>query len=242
MTDVTCSVGGCAKGGRIIRGFCEMHYRRWLRQQPPRRVSLAERFWSKVDKRGPDECWNWTASKQKGYGQFMLGGRPRRAHRVAYELLVGPIPEGLTLDHLCRNPSCVNPAHLEPVTLSENVIRAAAATRKDCCVNGHEFTPDNIWWRISPSGRRWRVCRACNRERAVARMNREKPDRLPAHALRTHCPRGHAYDEANTYYNKNGHRSCRACHRERERERQRARRSSVCRPKAADLQGAPRSR
>lgn len=89
------------------------------------RRSAEERFWEKVDtSAGPLGCWPWTASGSRdGYGQFSADGRGVRAHRFAYELLVGPIPEGLQLDHLCRNPGCVNPAHLEPVTGWENTMR-----------------------------------------------------------------------------------------------------------------------
>lgn len=100
-----------------------------------------ERFWAKVDKNGPlptidpelGPCWIWTGSTALpgGYGAFMLGtGKPRRAHRVSYEWLVGPIPDGLHLDHLCVTTPCVNPAHLEPVTNAENVRREADRRRR----------------------------------------------------------------------------------------------------------------
>src|ERR1017187_5210266 len=92
--------------------------------------SLADRFWPKVDRRGPEECWPWLASKQNmGYGQVRAETERTMilAHRVAYELLIGPIPLGLTLDHLCRNRGCVNPTHLEPVTLRENTL-----SREEC--------------------------------------------------------------------------------------------------------------
>jgi hypothetical protein len=76
----------------------------------------------------PGECWPWRgATNQRGYGNFMLtDGATAKSHRVTYELLVGPIPEGLELDHTCRNTGCVNPAHLEPVTHAENIRRGYA--------------------------------------------------------------------------------------------------------------------
>lgn len=142
--------------------------------RPPR--PPAERFWPKVDKDGPipehrpelGPCWVYSGGKMgnasgrlvRPYGSF----DNQCAHRVAYELLVGLIPDGLELDHLCRNPACVNPAHLEPVTHAENMRRG---------------------------------------ERA----------------MKTHCPQGHAYDEANTYRIRSGGRQCRTCVRLRRRRR-----------------------
>lgn len=83
-----------------------------------------QRFWAKVDKSSPTECWIWKAAKHRnGYGNFWTGKRPMLAHRYAYTILVGPILTGLQIDHLCRNRACVNPAHMEPVTLQENLRR-----------------------------------------------------------------------------------------------------------------------
>lgn len=88
-------------------------------------VPVEERFWPKVDRRGPDECWPWLATLDRyGYGTFHDGRRLTGAHRMAYELLRGPIPDGLELDHLCRTRGCVNPAHLEAVTHRENMGRS----------------------------------------------------------------------------------------------------------------------
>ncbi|MGH7723418.1 MAG: HNH endonuclease signature motif containing protein [Candidatus Dormibacteria bacterium] len=123
-------------------------------------VPIHRRFWGKV--LVGDGCWEWIGGKEHGYGSFRVrtGERMTQAHRWAYELLIGPIPEGLEPDHLCRNRSCVRPDHLEAVTPKINVLRG-----------------------VSPS--------------AIA-------------AAATHCPRGHPYDEANTYHWR-GARHCRTC-------------------------------
>jgi hypothetical protein len=133
----SCSMEGCAEP-HLSRGWCSTHYARWLKRGDPSIVLVgrragpypeerrpeADRFWEKVDKSG--ECWLWQAGKCAGYGRFFVpGSRPVPAHRWAYEALVGPIPDGLVIDHLCRNPACVNPAHMEPVTIVENVRRGS---------------------------------------------------------------------------------------------------------------------
>ncbi len=124
--------------------------------------SNATRFWEKVDTAG--DCWNWTASKTPaGYGRFKIDGKMKRAHRVAYEMLVGEIPEGLVIDHLCRNTSCVRPDHLEPVTNAENIRRGDTGKNnaiKTHCKHGHPFDEVNTY--ITSDG--WRQCRACHRE------------------------------------------------------------------------------
>ena len=107
-------------------------------------------FWSRVNK--TDSCWLWTGPQLKGYGKQ----GSRLAHRIAYQLLAGPISDGLDLDHLCCTPLCVNPNHLEPVTPHENFLRYRA--RQTHCRNGHEFTFENTHIRSSNGAR---VCRAC---------------------------------------------------------------------------------
>ena len=111
----------------------------------------------------PDEngCWVWQKKSRGRQGYALAHGPEYRmalAHRLAYEALVGPIPEGLQLDHLCFNPPCINPAHLEPVTRAENMRRARE--RYTHCKNGHEFNDENT--RITAAGAR--QCLPCKRE------------------------------------------------------------------------------
>ena len=101
-----------------------------------------DRFWSKVSK--SDGCWTWLGGLDgKGYGYFRLGSRMVGSYRLAYELLIDPVPDGLVLDHLCRNRKCVNPWHLEPVTNRENVLRGSGITamqaRQTHCKRGHAY-------------------------------------------------------------------------------------------------------
>lgn len=123
-------------------------------------VKQVERFWAKVRK--TPECWWWTGSVGGGgYGRFYRGGGKEAAHRWAYRHEVGPIPEGLTLDHLCRNRPCVRPSHLEPVSLRENILRGEGAgvfnSRKTHCPQGHPYDEANTRWY-----RGGRYCRACH--------------------------------------------------------------------------------
>lgn len=116
---------------------------------------IARRFWTFVapmmDDRG---CWEWVGNITGGYGQFSVDARPTVAHRVAYELLVGPIPRGLEVDHLCFNKTCVNPQHLEPVTRHENLKRRSA--RRMLCKYGHPLEQQ-------VTHPEWRFCRTCAR-------------------------------------------------------------------------------
>lgn len=117
------------------------------------------RFLQKIQQEG--DCWIWTGSKHRGYGQFHPYGTPVRAHRWSYEYHRAEIPEGLAIDHLCRNRACVNPWHLEPVTTQENNLRAEPwnfRQRKTHCKHGHEFTEENTIQRADG-----RECRACQR-------------------------------------------------------------------------------
>lgn len=110
------------------------------------KTCLEERFWKKVKK--TKKCWNWIAGKRNGYGNFWNGVFSEPAHRFSYKLLIGDIPEGLVLDHLCRNHSCVNPKHLEIVTQRVNTLRgvgpSAINSKKTHCKNGHKIFGDNL--------------------------------------------------------------------------------------------------
>lgn len=134
------------------------------------RLTDEERFWPKVSKAGA--CWLWTSSTfRSGYGAFRYDGQMRVAHRFAYELLVGRVPDHLQLDHLCRVRHCVNPEHLEAVPPQVNLLRGTGATAvnaaKTHCANGHEFTPENTYT-VPPTdalpngGRRCRACKRSN--------------------------------------------------------------------------------
>lgn len=124
-------------------------------------ISVQKKVWDKVNKNGPipesrpnlEPCWIWTASLSCGYGQLTTyrDGKQKHqwAHRVVYVLVRGSIPKGLTLDHLCRVTKCVNPDHLEPVTMEVNLLRGtsppAMNARKTHCIHNHELTAENVY-------------------------------------------------------------------------------------------------
>jgi|ETNvirome_6_1000_1030641.scaffolds.fasta_scaffold117797_1 hypothetical protein len=143
-------------------------------------VATDERFWSKVNKTA--ECWLWLGAKDaEGYGAFRGrkdGSRGNvRAHRYAYEAVVGPIPVGLVIDHLCRNTSCVQPTHLEPVTTQVNLLRgdglAARNAQATVCPEGHPYNEANTY---RHGGKRY--CRQCHRNqvRQTYAMKQEAQD------------------------------------------------------------------
>lgn len=136
----------------------------------------AERFWAKVNK--TETCWLWTgcSASKWGHGKFMDRGKNWKAHRWAYEALVGPIPEGLTLDHLCRVPACVNPSHLEPVTLAENVRRQGAAVTH--CPQGHPLSGSNLYVVPKSGHRKCRTCRAAADRRHKAKRTGDRTAQL----------------------------------------------------------------
>lgn len=167
------------------------------------------RFWPYVEK--TDTCWLWTGNiAVNGYGKFRHGGSGQYSvHRFAYEHFIGPIPKGLTVDHLCRVRCCVNPAHLEVVTKRENTLRgigpAAINARKTHCLRGHEFTKENT---VTRQG--GRLCKICIRIRS--RKHYKPHPRAPI----TQCKHGH--DRAIHAYHNGKRWVCRTCQRQHGRD------------------------
>ena len=129
--------------------------------------NYAERMWREIEPR-TSGCWEWVGYvNYKGYGCLSLRGREYKVHRLMYETYVGPIPEGMVTDHLCRNRRCVNPDHLEPVTIGENVRRGDLV--KTHCLKGHPLTEDNVY--RSAKGRE---CKTCSKARAATARTRNR--------------------------------------------------------------------
>jgi hypothetical protein len=172
----------------IRRGMVGHYDRSRMRHhasRPPRFISVIDRFMSHVEKVTESGCWIWMgATHNYCYGAFILNGRSRAAHRVAYALFKEPIPEGLTIDHLCGVTYCVNPLHLEAVTNAVNAMRAggiwlaiAASTQarssKPACVRGHLFTDRNTY--RDAAGVRY--CRECRKQHSQSLRDRLKAAR-----------------------------------------------------------------
>ena len=180
MRTAECMISGCESVAHARR-LCRYHYgqaRRTGHLPPLVHVALEmtdeERFFSKVHE-ADDGCWEWIGSRSDtGYGSFRTrDGSASNSHRWAYQFFIGQIPEGLQLDHLCRNRACVNPWHLDPVTSRVNTMRgglaesirqrAAALTH---CPHGHEKNEANTYRRFNKKLKRWEVvCRPCRNAR-----------------------------------------------------------------------------
>lgn len=186
----TCSVDGCG-GEHYAKSLCCKHYSKMRYHTVPglREVVNArnrhrgqvlatnpnryQKFFDRVE--FTDSCWLWVGPKlPNGYGRVSWMGKLTLTHRIAYEMLVGPIPSGLTIDHLCRVRACLRPDHLEPVALYINVMRGLNPTainkRKTHCPRGHLLTPGNLVPSVAKRGAR--SCLACSR--INARVSPEK--------------------------------------------------------------------
>ena len=120
-------------------------------------------------------CWQWIRYRDPaGYGRLRYGGDLVYAHRLSYELFVAPIPQGLTIDHRCRNRGCVNPEHLDVVSVKENILRGtgqpACNARKTHCLRGHPLSGNNLYETPSRSSRSCRICRLRSIRKTVARV------------------------------------------------------------------------
>lgn len=143
------------------------------RQLTPYRASVADRLeaWSMPEPNSGCTIWIGTISRC-GYARLIVRGKTKLAHRLAYEEFVGPIPDGLVIDHICRNRACINVRHMEVVTQKENILRgtapAASNVAKSSCVHGHPFDTTNTRYYVE-NGHTRRQCVACVRERDLAR-------------------------------------------------------------------------
>ncbi|MBY4212883.1 HNH endonuclease [Rhodococcus fascians] len=183
-----CAVENCERK-TLARGWCSMHYNRWsatgdVRASQVHNWEIPEvgRFESFINRGGINGCWEWTGSltgqskrdpNSGGYGKFKTRDqRTVLSHRYSYELYVGLIGEGLTLDHLCRNRACCNPEHLEPVTQKVNSLRGesvgAINARKTHCIHGHEFTEENtrVYYHLGAAHRACKTCTKVRKRRA----------------------------------------------------------------------------
>lgn len=193
----TCEFASCENSVKGLR-LCENHLKKYRRgtldttglSLTPRKATSDEDRWEKyVNKSG--DCWLWTGSKSgPGYGTIRIEGALMPAHRWTYEQIVGPIPDGMDLDHTCHNNdetcpggdscwhrACVNPSHLEPKTRASNLSAGngpggAKWTPKTECVNGHDLSdPSNL---AKPDKHGRRVCRPCDNIRGQEYRARQK--------------------------------------------------------------------
>lgn len=152
-------------------------------------VPLQEAFWSRVDRRGPDECWEWRGHLNgDGYGLLSRGvGPPIRAHRVSWEMHNGrPIPTGLIVRHSCDNPPCINPNHLLIGTRADNMADTMsrgrhASQRQTHCAQGHPFSPENTYPRRKDGRVYGRACRACHLVAMKCQRAKRRASKQPSH-------------------------------------------------------------
>lgn len=156
-----CSYEGCERRCHA-KGLCKSHHQQQVRGEEVRPLQLkgtfTERFWAKVNKGAPGGCWEWTAATSEGYGHIGVDGRVRYAHRVSWELVNGPVPDGMVIDHRCSNPSCVNPEHLRAVTQSQNMQHLTGPSRNNTSgVRGVSWSAGRSAWlvQVKLRGRRY---------------------------------------------------------------------------------------
>ena len=177
------------------------------------KAELQQRLFAKI-KMNDISCWLWQGHKTDGYGRIGSNGKTVRTHRAAYQAWIGPIPDGLTLDHLCRNRECFNPVHLQPVTKKENVLRGigvtAANARKTHCLRGHLLAGINLFQTAD------RRCARCEhiRQRGHDKLRQES---WPDFGMR--CKQGHLYDDVGVYETADGKHRCSECRKASERKR-----------------------
>lgn len=163
-----------------------------------------------------EPCWEWQRARTTGYGRVHYQGRLQSTHRAIYEHLIGPIPEGLQLDHICVNRICGNPTHTHPVTQRENLLTGSGFAGCNYsvthCPSGHAYNAKNTYIYKLPNGHTGRRCRECNRLGQVKCNVRRKSGIAPEpRAKKTHCIRGHPFDADNTAYYPDGRRYCCPC-------------------------------
>lgn len=138
-------------------------------------LTFEERFWRLVNKNGLNSCWEWLGGTNgANYGKFEYNGKNAYVHRITYQIIIGPIPKEMQLDHLCRNRICCNPHHLEPVTQKVNIQRGLnGIAMKTHCPQGHEYAGDNLIFR-----RGWRECRICKNQQNKKRAEMKRKEKF----------------------------------------------------------------
>jgi hypothetical protein len=186
MVPTTCSVETC-DSPKFCKGFCTKHYQRNAKYGTPTPCKQTEhdRFWAKVSKGSPDECWPWQGGLRGEYGFFNREGTTIGAHKYAYLASNGSIPDGMQVDHKCHVPACVNPAHLQAVTPMQNNENHSGPTRRNTSgVRGVYLTADKSWrGQVTHAGRSHSAGSHPTREMA-AQAVRELRNQLHTNNLR----------------------------------------------------------
>ena len=217
----TCASPGC-NDAYYSRDLCRVHYN-WAYRHGlldiTHTLPASERLKSKLVAR-PNGCLEWTGAKANGYGRFMVNGKYVKTHRLAWELAnEREVPPDMMVCHHCDNPPCCNPEHLFLGTNADNLGDMAAKGRasrynaeKSQCPQGHPYDESNTVVTTHKDGTTQRTCRTCERARYARQYLNAHPFPRPPRTPKTHCIRGHLYDEANTLVSQ-GKRYCRACNK-----------------------------